>query len=264
MKIRYNLCILFGLVLLLSACSGNELSTNSVGDSGAVSWEGMTMIEANAYSLSNDRKSKYRMDAEKLAVRYINNRDSTQTDIPEALIKLFYNGLIHIVNADHPEAQEATDPEYQVHARTPADPRAITVRVDTTAPWIDAWRDSTTQTDNEEIDELLNQFDLSLLKYYELESSSLAVAKLQSEYAINGYAVGRLFMQVDDISSAGPPVVTDGSNIEVLMFDDHLRYKFNYRFGDCPAGCINEHTWTFNVYVDGNVEFVSESGNSLP
>lgn len=264
MKLYFKLFFLFGLVLLISACSGTDMSTNAVGDSASIGWEGIEMVAADDQSLSNDRKTKYLMDAEKLAVRLINNRDSTQTRIPDALINLFYNGLIHIVTADHPEAQEATDPEYQVHARTPADPRALIVYVDSSAAWTDAWKNSDTQTGNTDVDELLNEFNLTLMEFNDSESSANDAATLHSEYAINGYAVGRLFKQLEDISSAGPPVVTDGSNIEVLLFEDHLRYTLEYRYGDCPSGCINQHEWTFKVFVDGNVEFVSESGNSLP
>jgi hypothetical protein len=30
--------------------------------------------------------------------------------------------------------------------------------------------------------------------------------------------------------------------------------------GDCPAGCINRHVWTFEVAADGQVKLVSETG----
>lgn len=35
-------------------------------------------------------------------------------------------------------------------------------------------------------------------------------------------------------------------------------------WGDCPAGCINEHRWTYAVGRDGGVELVNEAGDSLP
>lgn len=35
-------------------------------------------------------------------------------------------------------------------------------------------------------------------------------------------------------------------------------------WGDCPAGCINEHRWTYAVGKDANVELVSETGDPLP
>jgi hypothetical protein len=35
-------------------------------------------------------------------------------------------------------------------------------------------------------------------------------------------------------------------------------------WGDCPAGCINQHTWTYAVGRDGSVELVSEEGDAMP
>jgi hypothetical protein len=35
-------------------------------------------------------------------------------------------------------------------------------------------------------------------------------------------------------------------------------------WGDCPAGCISEHTWTYAVGRGGGVELVSDEGDALP
>ena len=35
-------------------------------------------------------------------------------------------------------------------------------------------------------------------------------------------------------------------------------------WGDCPAGCIDKHVWTYTVTPDGVASLVSESGDPLP
>ena len=35
-------------------------------------------------------------------------------------------------------------------------------------------------------------------------------------------------------------------------------------WGDCPAGCIERHVWTFEVSADGALKLVSESGDAVP
>lgn len=35
-------------------------------------------------------------------------------------------------------------------------------------------------------------------------------------------------------------------------------------WGDCPAGCINRHVWTFDVKADGALALVTETGDSVP
>ena len=35
-------------------------------------------------------------------------------------------------------------------------------------------------------------------------------------------------------------------------------------WGDCPAGCIERHTWTYAVLPDGGVNLLSEAGDAVP
>jgi hypothetical protein len=40
--------------------------------------------------------------------------------------------------------------------------------------------------------------------------------------------------------------------------------KLTIGWGDCPAGCIDRHTWVFDVAADGTVTKASESGDEVP
>lgn len=257
----YIYMILLMFLLISSSC---DVVGNSDNDDN-IDWKDFgELVPADDELLSDEQRAAYRQDAEKLAVRYINEEDSTQTEIPEELIELYYHGLAHIALSDHEKAVEATQ-EFEVHAREPVHPREIIVQVDTTASWIDAWRNEMTETGNSEIDAFLEEYNFTLIEYSELANVlPTAMATLRSDRAINGYAVGRQFEDYDDIESAGPDGVTDGSDISVLFFDNRLRYTFEYGFGDCPAGCINRHSWKFDVNRDGTVTFVEEEGDSLP
>ena len=39
--------------------------------------------------------------------------------------------------------------------------------------------------------------------------------------------------------------------------------RFTAGWGDCQAGCIDRHSWTWDVTTDGTVTFVSEEGSPL-
>lgn len=43
-----------------------------------------------------------------------------------------------------------------------------------------------------------------------------------------------------------------------------FRITVTIGWGDCPAGCIDRHTWTYDVSADGDVVFVGETGDPLP
>jgi hypothetical protein len=42
------------------------------------------------------------------------------------------------------------------------------------------------------------------------------------------------------------------------------RIKLTLGWGDCPAGCINKHVWTFDVDATGGLTLVSETGDEVP
>lgn len=51
---------------------------------------------------------------------------------------------------------------------------------------------------------------------------------------------------------------------EVTETDDGWQVLVRIGWGDCPAGCINEHRWTYAVGRDGTVELLREEGDVLP
>ena len=40
--------------------------------------------------------------------------------------------------------------------------------------------------------------------------------------------------------------------------------KLTIGWGDCPAGCIDKHIWTFEVAADGQVKLIGEEGPEVP
>jgi hypothetical protein len=59
-------------------------------------------------------------------------------------------------------------------------------------------------------------------------------------------------------------LIGQGSWYQVTTAVDGWRVLIRIGWGDCPAGCINEHRWTYAVGKDGKVELASEAGDPLP
>jgi hypothetical protein len=51
---------------------------------------------------------------------------------------------------------------------------------------------------------------------------------------------------------------------EVAAAGDGWEVLIRIGWGDCPAGCINEHRWTYAVSHDGTVRLTSDAGDVLP
>lgn len=46
--------------------------------------------------------------------------------------------------------------------------------------------------------------------------------------------------------------------------DGSYTVKITIGWGDCPAGCINRHIWTYQVSRDGGLQVLAESGDEVP
>ena len=51
---------------------------------------------------------------------------------------------------------------------------------------------------------------------------------------------------------------------EVTQSSDGYRVLVHAGWGDCPAGCINKHEWTYSVSENGEVELTGETGDPVP
>lgn len=136
---RYTTLFFLLASFVLLALNGCDL-TNSNSLSNRTGWElGPEIIAGPEEELTEEQQNSYRADAEKLAIRYVNNSDSTETSVPDKLVENLYNGLIHIATSGLQKAKEVTD-KFQIHARVPSHPRQVVVHVDTTAKWTTAWK----------------------------------------------------------------------------------------------------------------------------
>jgi hypothetical protein len=61
-----------------------------------------------------------------------------------------------------------------------------------------------------------------------------------------------------------PEVIGQADWYEVHETAEGWQVEIRMGWGDCPAGCINEHRWTYAVSSTGDVDLVEESGDLLP
>ena len=61
-----------------------------------------------------------------------------------------------------------------------------------------------------------------------------------------------------------PDLIGQASWWEAVSLADGWRVTFRVGWGDCPAGCIDEHTWTYDVTGDGTLSLVEERGPAVP
>lgn len=68
----------------------------------------------------------------------------------------------------------------------------------------------------------------------------------------------------DGIEARNPDMVGQAASWTAESTDNgSTRVTFEVGWGDCQAGCIDRHTWTFEVARDGTVAWVGEDGTTL-
>ena len=80
-------------------------------------------------------------------------------------------------------------------------------------------------------------------------------------------AVERILEQNPDLRGIGPkdPDMIGGCCFyEVTEDADGYQVTFEVGWGDCMAGCINRHRWTYAVARGGEVQLREETGDPLP
>ena len=67
----------------------------------------------------------------------------------------------------------------------------------------------------------------------------------------------------DTFGIQNPDMIGQASFFTAEPADGGWRVTFETGWGDCPSGCIDRHTWTWDVAEDGTVTFVGEDGSPL-
>ena len=66
------------------------------------------------------------------------------------------------------------------------------------------------------------------------------------------------------IGPLDPDLIGQAAWYEATAAGDRFEVVVRIGWGDCPAGCIDEHRWTYEVTRDGQVVLVGEIGPSVP
>src|SRR5688500_13912350 len=66
------------------------------------------------------------------------------------------------------------------------------------------------------------------------------------------------------IGPVAPDLIGQSAWYEVAATEDGWQVQVRIGWGDCPAGCINQHRWVYAVTRAGDVSLVSEEGDPPP
>ncbi|MFK7808313.1 MAG: T9SS type A sorting domain-containing protein [Saprospiraceae bacterium] len=240
----------------------------------------ISSVEAQSVSSScvaeDSLNSYYHFDATKLAVRNLYNNASTDTSsvvVSEVYINEIMRALVAVHQAyDLPARDEVVD-FYNIHAlEAPATNRFV-LYADTSHLWVRSWMNNELITELEEVNELVDSFELffprsSELIFDEQLGQTLVKVHFQSEEHLNLQPLLDLFRNIDGVVFCEKEIYQGEIEKDIQYTanttENYVDLIYRYGWENCESGCRNEHFWNFRIYMsDCSVEFLSDSGSPL-
>ena len=226
---------------------------------------GIPSIPQENVEISGPLQAAYQEDAARLALRFIMDAGGTargEVRIPQTLVSTFYNALTRVHAMNHPARDSVVD-LYRIHTFPAPATHELIVGVDPSQEWVKRWQQGNRLTGNRAIDALMEEFNLQLQQYYPWSSGHAVV--LRSAEPLNIFALARRFSDVGGVRYAeSNGVGGDGDDIRATVVSSGIRLDYSVGFGDCPAGCIDRHTWSFLVDSTGRTTYLGSSGAPAP
>lgn len=196
-----------------------------------------------------------RLEAEKEDLRYLN------INIPKSSIDNIYNVLINIYSKDETAQSIA---ECNVHTFPNPSIDHFILIFDRQVEWADLLREGITETSSDEINDLLNEYDLIIDKHVQWNDTQDAIT-IRSTEPLNMEALANEFYNIDgvgEIDFSKPRI--GGNDIKIKRISDGWEVEYILKFGSHISGDGKTHVWIYQAMDNGEVKFLREEGNPVP
>lgn len=229
--------------------------------------------KAQFVSIDNDKtqteipkrlERKFRRDAARLALRLNGEQEDLRYQsipIPRQNIESFYN----ILSGIYLENETAKSIE-KCNVHTFPDPSIdhFVVIFDKTVDWAEPLRQGISETTNDDINDLLDDYDLIIEKHVQWNDTQDAIT-IRSKEPLNMAALANEFYNIDGITEIDLGIPKAGGNdIQLRRVQDGWEVEYILRFGSYISGEGKAHTWNYKALDNGQIIFVSESGDEIP
>ena len=233
----------------------------------SISFSGFAQIVPSLCITSDSIKALYKNDADRLALRRIYTENLSFTDsveIPQQQSDTILNALIAVYNAFSLPARDTVIEQLYIHTFPYPRMDEIFLQADSTLFWMDSLQSGDLTTGQPTIDELISFYEFSNVTYNATAWSinDMVVFHSDSNYNLQPF-VDSLNLIPGMSGASANDFIGDGNDITATIFLDHVELIYNYGWGDCIAGCINNRYWKFKVYYDCSVEYVESWGSLI-
>ncbi|MGK0364642.1 MAG: hypothetical protein ACI85O_001700 [Saprospiraceae bacterium] len=207
---------------------------------------------------------KFRRDAARLALRLTAEQEDLRyqsISIPRNNIETFYSVLSNIYVNDQ-TAQSIAN--CNVHTFPDPSIDRFIVIFDKSVAWAEPLQMGISETDSDEINELLDQYDLVLDKHVQWNDTQDAIT-IRSKEPLNMAALANEFYNVKGVAEIdlGIPDV-GGNDIQIHRIEAGWTVQYILRFGSQITGNGKQHIWIYQANDSGEIKLVKEDGAPIP
>ncbi len=207
---------------------------------------------------------KFKRDAARLALRLEASKEDLRYQniiIPKSNVENIYEILTNIY-VKNETAQSIS--KCNVHTFPNPSIDHLVIIFDREIEWAEPLLDGISETDSDEFNALLEEYDLIIDKHVQWDDENDAIT-LRSREPLNMSALANEFYNIEGVKSIdlGIPKI-GGNDINIQRIDEGWEVQYILRFGSYISGKGKVHIWTYNAMDDGNVHFVNESGDPVP
>lgn len=221
-----------------------------------------------AYSANKSSKSetmRLKRDAARLALRMEAGSEALHylpIQIADQKIDKIIGLLKAVKNSKLAAAKDINNCKIHVKPNPAID--QFTIIYDKNIDWATPLREGINETDNDQINELLEQYDLFISNHISWNSNFDAIT-IQSHRPYNIAALAQEFSSIDGVEKIDfSSKESDGNDIELALSGKEWFITYYLRWGSCMNGCDNLHSWSFKIDQKGNISFLEEKGNEIP
>ena len=207
---------------------------------------------------------KFRRDAARLALRMESKKEDLRYQnvvIPRDNIEGIYTILTNIYLNDETAKSIAN---CNVHTFPNPSIDHLVLIFDRNIEWAKPLRDGISETNNLEINDLLDEYDLIIEKHVQWNDNQDAIT-IRSKEPLNMAALANDFYNIEGVSAIdlGIPEI-GGNDINIKRISNGWEVEYVLRFGSYISGKGKIHIWKYRAHDDNGIEFISEGGDPVP
>lgn len=220
--------------------------------------------KANSVEVPKRLERKFRRDAARIALRLTAEQEDLRyqsIDIPRGTIETFFNLLSTIYVNDETAKSIAN---CNVHTFPDPSIDRFVVIFDKNVAWAEPLQMGISETDSDEINELLDEYNLVLDKHVQWNDTQDAIT-IRSKEPLNMAALANEFYNVEGVAEIdlGVPKVS-GNDIQVRRVEAGWAVHYILRFGSQITGNGKQHAWIYQANDKGEVRLLKEEGDPIP